>query len=219
MKPSWATVLLVLLAGCATTEGTGGSGSPPVPEVKPATKKELPWLEVFGGRMKTTLFYGPWQCRREFMNGCQKECAQQGHRLMGCMWLADIKLDWEGRLVVPPLPVKAGSRYGIYHCCCDYPTLTKEQNRASRDQWKAMMESFRQSWSERFGEWPTASTGINWPGHHIRDLWHGGDPVDPNNILPAEPTTHGVFSKQYPACYAGQAPWNTVGPDLPYTDN
>jgi hypothetical protein len=30
---------------------------------------------------------------------------------------------------------------------------------------------------------------------------------------------HDVFNKAYPACYAGQAPWNTVGPNLPYSDN
>ena len=74
-------------------------------------KKELPWLNVLGGRMKTTLFYGPWQCRQEFMNGCQRDCASEGYPLMGCMWLADLKFDWEGRLVVPPVSVKAGSRY------------------------------------------------------------------------------------------------------------
>jgi hypothetical protein len=97
--------------------------------------------------------------------------------------------------------------------------LTKEQNKAKRDQWKAVMESFRQSWSERFGDWPTASTGVNWPGHHIRDLWHGGDPVDPNNVFPVQPGVHDAYNRQYPACYSGQSPWNTVGPDLPYTDN
>ncbi|OJH33439.1 hypothetical protein BON30_48585 [Cystobacter ferrugineus] len=30
---------------------------------------------------------------------------------------------------------------------------------------------------------------------------------------------HEVFNEQYPACYDGKSPWNTVGPDLPYTDN
>jgi hypothetical protein len=219
MKLAGAVVLWVLLTGCATTQGTGGSGPSPSPGARPAVKKELPWFNVPGGRMKTTLFYGPWQCRREFMNGCQRECASEGHTLRGCMWLADFKFDWEGSLVLLPVPVNAGSRYGIYHRCCDYPTLTKEQNKAKRDQWKAVMESFRQSWSERFGEWPTASTGVNWPGHHIRDLWHGGDPVDPNNIFPVQPGVHDVYTREYPACYSGQSPWNTVGPDLPYTDN
>jgi len=56
-------------------------------------------------------------------------------------------------------------------------------------------------------------------GHHIRDLWHGGDPVDPNNILPVHPGAHKVFNDQYPACYDGKAPWNTVGPNLPYMDH
>jgi hypothetical protein len=149
MKPGWTTVLLVLLAGCATTQGTGGSGTggtgpSPVPGARPAVKKELPWLNVPGGRMKTTLFYGPWQCRREFMNGCRKECASEGYPLMGCMWLADIKLDWEGSLVLLPVPVEAGSRYGIYHCCCKFPTLPKAEKEAERKKWDNIRESFRE---------------------------------------------------------------------------
>ena len=94
-------------------------------------KKELPWFNVRGGRMKTTLYYGPWQCRREFMNDCQKECAREGHPLKGCMWLADFKFDWEGSLVLLPVPVKGGSRFGIFHCCCNYPALAPEDNEAA----------------------------------------------------------------------------------------
>jgi hypothetical protein len=218
MKLAGAVVLWVLLTGCATTQGTGGSGPSPSPGARPAVKKELPWLNVPGGRMKTTLFYGPWQCRREFMNGCQRECASEGHTLKGCMWLADLKFDWEGRLVVLPVPVKAGSRYGIYHCCCNYSELSKEENETQRDIWDAFRASFRDDWSKKFGQWPFEN-GENWPGHHVRDLKHGGNPVDRNNIIPAQPGVHKVYTKAYPACYGGQSPWNTVGPDLPYTDN
>jgi hypothetical protein len=218
MRLAGAVVLLVFLTGCATTQGTGGSGPSPSPGAKPAVKKELPWLNVPGGRMKTTLFYGPWQCRREFMNGCQKKCISEGYKLMGCIWLADLKFDWEGSLFLLPVPVKAGSRYGIHHCCCNYPTRTKPENDAARQEWKSVMKSFRKSWSERFGEWPV-ERGKSWPGHHIRDLWHGGDPVEPNNVFPAQPDVHEVYNEQYPACYGGQLPWNTVGPNLPYTDH
>jgi len=218
VKLCWTAVLVVLLIACATPQGTGGSGSSPSPGVQSASKKELPWLEVFGGRIKTTLFYGPWQCRQDFMRMCQKECAQEGHRLMGCMWLADIKLDWEGRLVIPPLPVKAGSRYGIFHCCCDYRTLSPGEKAAARKKWDNFRKSFRKDWSKKFGDWPE-DDGVPWDGHHIRDLHHGGDPVDPNNVLPAEPSVHDLFNRAYPACYEGLAPWNTVGPNLPYSDN
>ncbi|KFA89157.1 hypothetical protein Q664_36650 [Archangium violaceum Cb vi76] len=222
MKLAGAVVLLVFLTGCATTQrtdgpGTGGSGPSPSPGAKPAVKKELPWLNVLGGRMKTTLFYGPWQCRREFMNQCQTECGS-GYKLKGCMWLADFKFDWEGSLVILPVPVKAGSRYGIYHCCCNYTELSKEDTRAARKKWEGKRESFRRGWSEKFGTWPEKGD-VSWPGHHVRDLKHGGDPVDPNNVIPAEPDVHEVFNEQYPACYDGKSPWNTVGPDLPYTDN
>jgi hypothetical protein len=209
-------VLGVLLTGCATNQGTGGAG--PSLGARPAVKKELPWLKVPGGQMKTTLFYGPWQCRREFMNGCQRECASEGYKLMGCMWLADLKLDWEGSLVVLPVPVEAGSRYGIYHCCCNYTELSKEGTETQRDLWDAFRTSFRDDWSKKFGQWPSEN-GENWPGHHVHDLKHGGNPVDRNNIIPAQPSVHKAFTKAYPACYGGQSPWTTVGADLPYTDN
>ncbi|HYO71788.1 MAG TPA: hypothetical protein VEU33_37490 [Archangium sp.] len=172
-----------------------------------------------GGQMRTTLFYGPWQCRREFWSICQKECASGSYLLMGCMWLTDIKLDWEGSLIVLPLPVKAGSRYGIWHCCCNYAQLNPAGTAVLREQWDSVRNAFRREWSEKFGLWPTTNGGRFWPGHHIRDLAHGGDPVDPNNIIPAEPDVHDVLNEQYPACYDGKAPWNTVGPNLPYTDN
>jgi len=48
MKPGRTVVTLVLLAGCATHRGTGGSGPSPAPGAQPATKKELPWLNVAG---------------------------------------------------------------------------------------------------------------------------------------------------------------------------
>lgn len=175
-------------------------------------------MNVAGGRLKTILFYGPWQCRQDFMNQCQKECDQQHYPLMGCMWLADIKLEWKGSLVVLPLEVDAGSRYAIYHCCCDYPPLSVTDNEAARKKWNGFRDSFRVDWSKRFGEWPFEGNRA-WAGHHIWDLKHGGNPVDPNNIIPAEPGAHDEFGRQYPACYSGQGSWRTVGPDLPYTDN
>jgi hypothetical protein len=162
MKPGWTMVLLMLLAGCGSTNGASGSlGTKPTPSpgARPAVKKELPWLTVPGGRMKTTLFYGPWQCRREFMNECQMQCASEGHPLKGCMWLADLKFDWEGCLFLLPVDVEAGSRYGISHCCCDYPTRTPAQNAAERRKWDGFRDDFRKSWSTRFGEWPFLSRG------------------------------------------------------------
>ncbi len=160
MKLAKTVVLAVFFIGCATTQrtdgpGTGGSGPSPSPGARPAVKKELPWLNVPGGRMKTTFFYGPWQCRREFMNGCQRECASEGHTLKGCMWLADLKFDWEGSLVVLPVPVKAGSRYGIYHCCCcDYTELSKQATRAERARLN-MSTGLLTS----FGRWVSRTTG------------------------------------------------------------
>ena len=218
MKARWSVVLLVLMTGCATTQATGGSGPEPSLGARPAVKKELPWLMVPGGKMRTTFFYGPWQCRQVFMTDCQKECAQQGYLLMGCMWLADIKLEWEGHIPVPPLPIKSGGRLAITHCCCNYPTLSPIENAARRDEWSNIRDSFREQWSQRFGQWPT-NEGVSWPGHHIQDLQHGGNPVDPNNVIPTEPKVHEEFGRKYPACYRGAEPWNKAGPYWPYTDN
>ena len=218
MRNRWLGVLLVLMAGCATTQATGGSGPDPSPGARPAVKKELPWLTVPGGQMRTTFFYGPWQCRQVFMTECQKECAQQGYRLMGCMWLADIKLEWEGSIPVPPLPVKSGGRLAITHCCCNYPSLTTQRTTELRKEWTNIRETFRQDWTKRFGQWPFEK-GEHWPGQHIRDLNHNGNPTDGNNIIPTPPVVHKVYNAEYPACYEGSAPWNQAGPDWPYTDN
>ncbi len=169
-----------------------------------------------GGQWKAAFYYGPWQCNLRWMNSCRMECAGQGYALKGCMWLADMKLDWTGQ-IVPPARVDSGGRLALYHCCCDFPVLTPKQKKPLRDLWDAKRESLRKKWADKFGNWPTEN-GKNWPGHHMRDLQHGGDPTDLNNILPSPFSIHGVFNEQYPICYAGGAPWNTVGPDLPYSD-
>jgi hypothetical protein len=130
------------------------------------------------------------------------------------MWLADIKYEFEGRMLVS---VEAGSRFALFQCCCDYPTLASAEKESRRKQWKNTLESSRRKFAEAFGEWPKNGQQ-NWPGHHIRDLHHGGDPTDLGNILPVRPDIHDVFNVQYPLCYAGGAPWNTVGPDMPSRD-
>lgn len=40
--------------------------------------------------VRTTIYYGPWQCPQKWMDHCQTKCASEGRKLMGCMWLADI---------------------------------------------------------------------------------------------------------------------------------
>lgn len=104
------------------------------------------------------------------------------------------------------------------HRACDYPVLSKAQNEIVRRQWERFRAPFREEWSKKFGLWPI-SGGENWPGHHVRDLKHGGNPIDPNGIIPAEPVVHDDFGRKYPACYKGEEPWSQVGADLPYTDD
>ncbi len=167
-----------------------------------------------GGQVQTTIYYGPWKCSQAWMDRCQRKCDSEGYALMGCIWLADIKADWQTRFAL--LPVSGGGRLAITHCCCNYPKAPDAKSR--RAKWEAVMRAFRKKWGEEFGGWPTDAAGNNWHGHHIRDLGHGGDPIAEYNVLPVSPTTHDAFTDAYPACYAGQGGWNTVGPERPYVD-
>lgn len=209
MQLRWTVVgaLPLFVSGCGTP-----TGAIPTPGAQAARAKlEGPRISVIAGSFKPTFFYGPWQCSQRWMTYCQRQCAAEGYALKGCMWIADLKLDWEGTLY------NAGGRFAITHCCCDYPVLSKEATKAARTRWEKFRDSFRKDWGKRFGDWP-AGEDASWPGHHLRDLKHGGDPVDPNNILPTPTTIHDLLNKEYPKCYDGLPPWNTVGPDLPYSD-
>lgn len=167
-----------------------------------------------GGELQTTIYYGPWQCNQRWMEQCDRKCSSEGLVRMGCIWIADIKMDWKGRYGI--FPVYAGGRLAIRHCCCNYPTI--KDSASVRKQWENVKQSFRRRWADEFGEWPTDAKGDSWPGHHIRDILHGGAPKADNNVLPVPPAIHDVLNKAYPQCYAGAAPWRTAGPDLPYSD-
>jgi hypothetical protein len=92
-------------------------------------------------------------------------------------------------------------------------------NAASRrDKWDAARKNFREKWAEELGRWPAQPDGTSWPGHHIRDLRYGGDPVAENNVLPVRPDVHDSFSKEYPRCYSGNSQWSTAGINRPYDD-
>ena len=200
--------LVVASAGCGSAT-VGGAG-------KPASAK---WVgpsvpSPAGGTIQTTIYYGPWQCSAAWMARCERQCASQRHALMGCIWLADIKGEWQGRFAF--LPAEAGGRLALTHCCCDYPTVSDVQ--ARRDVWKSAREGFRNTWSREFGAWPKPNGGEHWPGHHIFDLWHGGNPTAPSNVIPVPPEVHKVINDAYPACYAGGTQWSTVGVDRPYVD-
>lgn len=208
-----ALPLLVLLSGCGTP-----SGAIYVPGAKPARKWEGPWVAapLFGSH-KATFYYGPWQCNQRWFDSCRRQCAAEGHQLKGCMWLSDLKLQWNGKIPLLPFVIDSGGRYAITHCCCSYPELTPDGTNAQRNKWENIRQAFRKDWGEKFGNWPTDG-GKNWPGHHIHDLKHGGHPTDGNNVLPTPPDVHEIFNAEYPVCYAGGPPWNTPGPDYPYTD-
>lgn len=112
--------------------------------------------------------------------------------------------------------VLMGGRLAIMNCCCKYPKATDAALR--REKWDAARKNFREKWAEEFGTWPSQPDGTRWPGHHIRDLRYGGDPVAENNVLPVRPDVHDIFSKEYPLCYSGNSQWSKVGIDRPYID-
>lgn len=202
---SVASALVLSVTGCGSaTVGTSAAGKwvgPPMPAPG-------------GGEVRTTIYYGPWLCSAAFMSRCERRCGAEGHALMGCMWLADIKGDWQGRFL--GLPAAAGGRMAITHCCCDYPKVADLEHR--RKTWDRARPDFRTAWSTELGAWPKTATGKHWPGHHIRDLAHGGDPTAPANVLPTPEDVHNIFGSEYPGCYAPGGKWRTTGPERPYVD-
>ncbi len=112
--------------------------------------------------------------------------------------------------------MQAGSRFGMTHCCCNYGTLNPTANKAARDSWDNMRDSFRDSWARRFGQWPMDPDGAPYQGHHVHDLWHGGNPTDWDNIIPFPRDLHKKLPALYNQCYASSPPWNRPGVDYPY---
>jgi hypothetical protein len=206
LRTTCAVVLLVLV-GCGTAT-VGGGGSP----------ARATWVGSVvrtpdGGQLRTTIYYGPWQCSAAFLSRCESKCSAQGLPLMGCMWLADIKGDWQGRYLF--MPAEAGGRLAITHCCCDYPTVADPES--LRKVWSRSRIRFREEWAKELGTWPNTA-GRAWPGHHLRDFLHGGDPTAPGNILPVPDDVHTTINAEYPACYAPGGKWLTPGPERPYAD-
>jgi hypothetical protein len=185
-------------------------GAPPVAP-PPVRKWVGPPVNVMGGgQFRTVIYYGPWQCSAQLMSYCQEKCAGSGHVLQGCIWLADVKMDFNGTVV------RAGSRFGMTHCCCNYATLSPVDNTAARKRWDAARPGFREEWSKRFGSWPTEKSGELYQGHHIRDLSHGGNPTDWENIIPFPRDLHQDLPALYNQCYANKPPWTQVGGNYPY---
>jgi hypothetical protein len=178
-------------------------------------KWESDWVTTPAGvRFKTVIYYGPWKCRQEWLTECEAKCLGKKLESKGCIWIADIKLDGEGTTVLTPS--RWGGRQAITHCCCTYPRVSNLNE--LRDKWKSARSSYREEWGREFGRWPVESSGDSWPGHHIHDLLHGGDPVGRNKVLPVRPDIHSEINTAYPQCYSGEGGWNTPGPYWPYTD-
>jgi hypothetical protein len=90
-------LLYVVLLPVAFLVGNGtAQGAEPSPGAVPASAKWTgkPMPGPGGGEIQTTIYYGPWRCSQRWMDLCQSKCASQGHKLMGCIWVADIKTDW-----------------------------------------------------------------------------------------------------------------------------
>jgi len=204
----------VLVWGLVLLPSLSGSGA--APSAPPPSRKWTgPTFSLPGGGSSRTIFYyGPWQCRQEWVDECRSKCGEQGSQFKGCIWLADIKSDVQTRFL--GAPVSAGGRLAIKHCCCDRPVATDQDKRRSK--WENAADSFRRKWSREFGDWPREPDGSNWPGHHIWDIKHGGAPVAEGNVLPVPPDVHKIINTAYLACYAGKGHWGQPGPYWPYAD-
>ncbi|GHG87059.1 hypothetical protein GCM10012319_44540 [Comamonas sp. KCTC 72670] len=200
VRAAWVALLVT---ACAET---------PLPRTANAVRKWVgPPVNVAGsGQFRTVIFYGPWQCSRQLMDYCANKCSGSGHALQGCMWLADVKMDFQGTVM------RAGSRFGMTHCCCNYGKLSPDQTAAARSRWSSARPGFREAWANRFGAWPTEPNGRLYEGHHVRDLWHGGNPTDWDNIIPFPKDLHTDLFELYNECYANDPPWTQVGVDYPY---
>ncbi|WP_225888919.1 hypothetical protein [Myxococcus xanthus] len=200
--------LLLAVSGC-------GSATVSTVGAKPSAKWVGPTIpSPAGGSVQTTIYYGPWLCSAALMARCERRCVADGHvPLLGCIWLADIKGDWQGRFMA--LPAAAGGRLAVTHCCCDYPKVSDLNHR--RETWEDARKTFRRKWSSEFGDWPKTETE-HWPGHHIFDLAHGGAPLAPDNVIPVPPGVHRVINSAYPACYDVAGKWRAVGPERPYVE-
>ncbi|HEU5154424.1 MAG TPA: hypothetical protein VFU03_06825 [Gemmatimonadales bacterium] len=201
--PSRPSGKLVVLAA---TMGALASAPPTQKWVGPVT------LMPGGGTTQTTIYYGPWQCRQEWLTDCTARCGRQGHRSMGCIWLADMKTEVKTRFLL--MPISWGGKLAITHCCCDWP----ETRPVNRDEWEKGRERYRKDWEKEFGEWPTIDGKRAWPGHHIRDLLHGGDQMSKDNVFPAPPDVHKLYDQVYRECYGSAHRWSQAGPDYPYAD-
>jgi hypothetical protein len=164
-----------------------------------------------GGTAQTTIYYGPWQCRQVWLTDCGRRCGVEGSRSMGCIWLADLKTDVKTRFLF--MPISWGGKLAITHCCCDWP----ESRPVNRDEWERGRDRFRTDWEKEFGAWPSDGK-VAWPGHHIRDLLHGGSQLGRDNIFPAEPSVHREYGRVYRECYSPDSKWTRPGPDYPYAD-
>lgn len=199
-----------LVSACGSSATVGSVGAPAAAKwVGP------PVPSPAGGTVRFALYYGPWQCSAGLYARCERRCATESAApLRGCLWLADIKGDWTGRWAA--LPAEAGGRLAITHCCCSYATTDGAR---ARRQWNNAREGYRNDWAREFGAWPQQPGGGEmWPGHHIRDLFHGGHPTARDNVLPVPRNIHEDINRAYPACYAGDARWRSIGPDRPYAD-
>jgi hypothetical protein len=99
------SAMLALLLTLATGFGTASVASGELPASKKWVGPKMPG--PMGGQSQTTIYYGPWRCSQAFMNYCQSKCTAEGHKLMGCIWLADIKTDWQSRFLGSPLRIAA----------------------------------------------------------------------------------------------------------------
>jgi RHS repeat-associated protein len=183
----------------------------PSPLPRPAPTQQVGPIGGPQGQITVKIYFGPWRCRKVWVDTCKKKCASQGLKFLGCVWIADINEVIE----VGGLPV-AAINYALTHCCCSYPSITGKPLDQCRGDWNKYRDDFRELWESKWGQKFPTTNGKPWPVHHVHDIAHGGKPTDPNNLIPLPPDVHYKVTTAYGQCYSGAPEWSQAGPDWPF---
>ena len=168
---------------------------------------------ISSGPVTVGVNIGPWKCRPEQIEDCQKQCAAKGGTFKGCVWVGDIQIDFNP----PNLNTgRVGTFFGFKHCCCDDEKLPKEKCDAARRKWDNYRDKFRKEIENAWGAYPSDDNGKPWPVHHVDPIQVGGDPIDHKNLLPAPPESHREIHRAYSDCDKGLGGWDKPGPKWPY---
>ncbi len=168
-----------------------------------------PWM----GLMQVSVFYGPWQCRQEWIDYCKAKCESRGLESKGCVWIADIRTQ-----------IKIGPNFrvgyeAVTYCCCNYQRCDKDIREQSQRRWDNFRDAFWRPVDRNWGGSTMRSNGQRWPVHHVDPREFGGHPTVVENLIPLPPEVHASVHYAYRVCSgktAGFTDYSIAGPDWPH---